>query len=176
MKSIAAVLLLIPCLALAQGTPLPTSLLVQALRSGEVEIALPDAPQLRAVLSDVRRRTGDAGPVMLRIVRIAQFKQQPTCGRVGFFMYQPTSSNRAQVSGAQLNICESGLPPRRVCKDAPAELVPAQQRCRNGGQPIDTAEVAESIRQAVLAGGVSAASARRQTRSVAAAAKERIEK
>lgn len=174
MKSIAAVLLLIPCLALAQGTPLPTSLLVQALRSGEVEIALPDAPQLRAVVSDVRRRTGDAGPVMLRIVRIAQFKQQPTCGRVGFFMYQPSSTNRAQVSGAQLNICESGLPPRRVCKDSPAALVPPQQRCRNGGLPIDTAEVAESIKQAVLAGGVSAVAARRQSQQVGAVTKEGV--
>lgn len=157
--------LLAPLLAHAQQSPLPMSILVQALRTGEVSITLPDNAQLRPAIAEVQRRAGSNEPVQLRVVRLARFAQQPECGRIGFFIHKASAAAGSPVSGAQLNICETGVPPKRVCPDRPGELVPAQLKCRDGSAPVDTAEVAAAIKQAVLAGGISAPAARRQTGS-----------
>ena len=67
----------------------------------------------------------------------------------------PVQSSHAvfpQVGG-QINICEDGLPPWRVCQADPSKLVTPDTICQDGKAATDTPEVAQAIAQAQAKGG-----------------------
>lgn len=145
----------------AQGlTPLvPANLFVQALSDGAAAMPLPDQPELRDFRTRLEQQLGSQAPLELRAMRILRFKQQPSCGRVAFGLWQPQTRRVVAAVAGQLNICEDGRPPLQECPAKPGTLVPAGSTCldpsgqRHAAQ--DTAEVRQAIQGAVAQGGLS---------------------
>lgn len=125
-----------------------------ALQDGiAFSIAPKDAHTLAAVKA-IQATTGSDGDVSLSAIRVLKFKQQPTCGRVSFALYQESTRMFFGKLGGELNLCEDGSAPLRICKEAPNELVPADTVCADSRAPIDTPEVAAAINEAIAAGGL----------------------
>lgn len=125
-----------------------------ALKQGKAETRLPYKAPLDKLTLQLQQMTRDAGPIMVKAERIKYFQQQTHCGRVRFILYQPSSNTAWPELGGQLNICEDGAPPWRICKSNPMRLVLHTERCADGTLPIDTPEVAQSILEAVAAGSM----------------------
>jgi hypothetical protein len=135
---------------------------VHALLSGAAIEPIPSSAGFATIARALQRRTGDDSPVFVDAKRVVRFEQQARCGRVMFKLVQPASVRPASGLGAQLNICEDGLPPLRVCQDQLNVLVPATVKCRDGSNPQDTAEVAAAIQAAIAGGDINAEEARRR--------------
>lgn len=138
---------------------LPTNLFVQALSDGAAATPLPDRPEYRSVKAQIEQMLGSQAPLELRAMRILRFKQQPSCGRVAFGLWQPQTRRVVAAVAGQLNICEDGRPPLQECPARPGTLVPTGSICTDpSGQrhpAQDTAEVREAIQAAVAQGGLS---------------------
>jgi hypothetical protein len=127
---------------------------VRAVIDGSASSPLPDIPQFQNAIKIVRQRTGSEAPLTMYAMRVARFRQQPQCGRVLFLIGQPATHTAWKDMGGQLNICENGDPPQRMCNGSPGKLVPAEAACSDGSRPVDTPEVAAAIQTAVAQGSI----------------------
>jgi len=143
--------LLLPAAAGAQMAP--DSPMVQALRDGHASAPLPPSPRVDLVVQKIREVSGSQGDVTLEVTRIARFTAQPKCGRVAYGLYQKSSNTFWGQFGGQLNICEDGTPPQRMCKGVQG-LVPAESSCPDGSTPVDTPEVSAALAQAAASGSL----------------------
>ncbi len=125
----------------------------QALIDGTATAPIPARSELGPALQSIQAKTHDTGPVFISAKRLFRFKQQARCGRVIFTIVQPSSNT--ELPGGQLNVCEDGLPPWRICKDKPGALIAPQDRCPDGSEPQNTAEVAQAIKDALAKGDLS---------------------
>lgn len=125
----------------------------QALIDGTASTPIPARSEIEPALQSLQTKTHDDGPVFISVKRLFRFKQQARCGRVIFTIVQPSSNT--ELPGGQLNVCEDGLPPWRICKDKPGALIAPQDRCPDGSEPQDTAEVAQAIKDALAKGDMS---------------------
>ena len=121
------------------------NVIVRALVDGRASDPVPDIPVFRQAVAALQRQAGDPGPIHVQAMRLQRFEQQARCGRVVFAMWQPSSNKAWPAIGGELNICEDGQPPLRVCKDGPGVLVPSASTCRDQSAPQDTPEVAAAI-------------------------------
>ena len=153
-----------PTSAAAGGLPF-ANVIVRALVDGRASEPLPDLPMLRQAVVAMQQQAGDSGPIVVQAMRMQRFVQQARCGRVVFGMSQPSSHKAWPALGGELNICEDGLPPLRMCKDRPNILVPASSNCRDGSAPQDTTEVASAISAALNRGGLTVDQARQTSLS-----------
>lgn len=156
MKKIAVVLFIIQFAAcpavFALGQPI-NGVFAQALMDGEATAPIPSNSQIEVMIQQVKEATRDNSPLMIKATRLYKFKQQSRCGRIKFIIIQPTSG--FILPGGQLNVCDDGAPPWRVCKNNPGELIPAHEYCADGSIPQDTQEVADAIKDALAHGELS---------------------
>lgn len=141
------------------GTPF-----VAALKDGAGDGPIPPMPMLESATQLIQQKTGSSGPVTLKVYRVARFKSQPACGRVSFGLYQASTRTFWGQFGGQLNVCEDGTPPLKVCAGS-TDLVLADRLCRDGSHPLDTSEVKQAIDDAMKAGGLSAEQVRDKLRA-----------
>jgi hypothetical protein len=125
----------------------------QALVEGTAIAPAPTRGELAPVIQHIQAITHDYGTVFISAKRLFRFKQQARCGRVIFTIVQPSSN--AAFPGGQLNVCEDGMPPWRICKDKPGFLIAPRDRCADNSEPKDTAEVAQAIKDALAKGDMS---------------------
>nr|AJL34949.1 hypothetical protein pBPS066 [Burkholderia pseudomallei] len=143
----------------------PQSVLTLALANGTASAPLDEHGQYAQAISAIQARTGDHGPVVVLARRVATFKEQPRCGRVAYIVAQPTSHIAWTDMGGELNICDDGNPPLRMCKAQSGKLVLPDSNCSDGSTPVDTPEVAAAISSAISAGGLDPRAAARRVRA-----------
>lgn len=131
------------------------NLFVQALVEGQASAAPASTTATEPVFQRLRVSTGNPGPFLMVAKRLIRFEQQSKCGRVVFMLTQPGAHRGWPDIGGQLNICEDGNPPWRVCKKKPAVLVPHDQMCPDATPSVDTPEVAKAVATALANGGLS---------------------
>lgn len=132
-----------------------TNLFVSALKTGASSAPLPAGGQFGPAIKSLQTMTGDAGPLTIEVRRVARFQQQARCGRVAFIIVQPSTKRGWPELGGQLNICEDGTPPWRVCKEQPNVLVTPDQQCPDKSASVDTPEVTQAIQAALASGSLS---------------------
>lgn len=157
----------------AAESPLPASagnLFIDALRNGDANVPAPGTGLFEGALRSLQDQTGNPGQIFVKAKRAVRFEQQAHCGRVVFALWQPASNHAWPALGGQLNICEDGLPPLRVCDDRPRVLVPHIATCRDKSAPHDTAEVAAAISTALASGDITPEQAQQRARQQAAPA------
>ena len=151
------------------GSPLAMTVdqltFVQALKLGHAEGPIPAEQPFPQVAAAMQARTGNMGPITVMSFRITRFDQQPNCGRIGFGLYQQSTNTFWGEVGGQMNICENGFPPSRVCPDEPNVLVPYNAPCANGKMSVDTQEVAAAIANAIKGGSLSIAEGTKRARA-----------
>lgn len=133
----------------AAGQTLAPNVFADALINGRATAPVPQrAGQASKVLARLQTISGSTEPVSIIAARVTRFTQQPHCGRVQFAFGQPQAHVIFKAFAGQMNVCEDGQPPLRVCPDRLGVLVPAAATCANGRPPVDTDEVAAAIRGA----------------------------
>lgn len=147
--------LIVFCLLLnPQARAQDVGVYADALKSGTAQTRLPYKAPLDQLTLKLQQMTHDAGPILVKAERVRYFQQQSHCGRVRFILFQPSSNTAWPELGGQLNICEDGSPPWRICKSNPMRLVLHTERCSDGSAPVDTPEVEQAIKEAVASGSV----------------------
>ncbi|MCC7005857.1 MAG: hypothetical protein IT497_04335 [Ottowia sp.] len=131
------------------------SVFTAALIDGEASAPLPLTPEIERMGQAMQERTLNTGPIIVKAKRVLRFQQQPQCGRIVFFIAQPDSGTEWKDLGGQLNICEDGTPPWRVCKNDPHRLIPPDGTCSDHSPLQDTAEVTAAIKAALASGNLS---------------------
>lgn len=142
---------------------------VRALVDGRAMAPVPDTPLFGPALEQLKRQAGGEGPIVIQAMRIVRFEGQAHCGRVVFGFAQPSSHKAWADLGGQLNICEDGQAPLRICGGEPRVLVPANRRCRDKSAPIDTPEVAAAIQAALVGGNITGQQVKERARAAQAA-------
>lgn len=137
-------------IACAQG--LPMNLFVKALKEGKSSSPVPNDPKVAYMIQSIQAKTHDNGPLNIEVFRVARFTQQPSCGRVSFVISQPSSKATFPQLGGDLNICESGMPPWRICKGTQEPLIPPGGTCPDKSTPQDTPEVIAAIQSSLTNG------------------------
>jgi hypothetical protein len=145
--------LAVPGIGHAEGET-PKSVLTTAVVKGSASAPLLDIPQYAKMIQAVQQRTGSSGPLMIYAQRMTSFKDQPRCGRVAYIIAQPSSNMAWSQMGGQLNICDNGDPPWRMCNGDPRKLVPANADCPDHSATADAPEVAAAIQAALDHGGL----------------------
>ena len=153
--------------AFAQTLGPASNLFVDALRNGDANVPAPGTGLFDGALRSLQDQSGNPGQIFVKAKRVARFVQQAHCGRVAFALWQPASNHAWPALGGQLNICEDGQPPLRVCDDRPNVLVPHTSLCRDKSAPHDTAEVAAVIASALAAGDITPQQAQQRARDQA---------
>ena len=125
-----------------------------ALKSGVAYGVLPSNRYTEDVARRIQAKTGSNGEITVSAVRVLRFSEQPNCGRVSFGLYQESTKTFWGQFGGQINICEDGSPPLRMCKQSPSRLVAVDATCADNSRPIDTPEVESAINDAVAKGGL----------------------
>jgi hypothetical protein len=141
-----------------------SNVFIEALKEGDATTPLPNDDKYTPLKKALQNRTGDSGEIYIKAHRVLRFKQQARCGRVVFAITQPSKNPAWADLGGQLNICDDGAPPWRVCKDAPNILVPPNGRCDDKSEPQETAEVRDAIASALKNGGISIDQARKASK------------
>ncbi len=141
----------------------PMSIFAEALLNGRATAPLPSDSVFNSGVQAIQSRTGKTGPVEVIAWRIERFTQQAHCGRVGFITFQPSSNTAFPEMGGELNVCEDGMPPLRLCPDI--GLVPYSAKCKDGSAPSETAEVKEAIARALARGGLTREQVQKRTQS-----------
>lgn len=157
-KKIAALAAFGALASIAQAQPV--SFFVEALQNGRASAPLPADGPFKSGVTAIEARTGRQGSVEIVAWRIERFTQQAKCGRIGFIPHQAVSKTAFPEMGGELNICEDGMPPLRVC--ANVGLVPHSAKCPDGTAPQDTEEVKASIAAALARGGLTQQQVARQ--------------
>lgn len=143
------------CLASDAGA-VPQNVFAQALIEGSATAPVPQrAGPMSRVLESLQAQSGSKEPISIVAARVVRFTQQARCGRIRFAMGQPLSKKLWPAMGGEMNVCEDGQPPLRVCPERPGVLVPANAVCASGKTPVDTPEVAAAIAAAIKAGDIS---------------------
>lgn len=130
------------------GTPF-----VAALKDGVAEGPPPPMEMMPMATNAIQDKTGSKGDITVKAFRVMRFKSQPACGRVSFGLFQASTHTFWGQFGGQLNVCDDGTPPLKMCTGS-SELVLPNRFCRDGSHPIDTPEIAQAIATAVKQGGV----------------------
>lgn len=130
------------------------SVFVDALVNKTATAPISSFPAIEASVREIQALTGNAAPLEIRAQLLQRFSEQPKCGRVAFAVAQPATKTFWPQMGGQLNICEDGLPPLRMCPDRPSVLVPPNSKCANGQIAQDTPEVAKAIESALKSGNI----------------------
>ena len=154
MKHIILAAALLNCSVVHALTAADTNLFVSALKTGASSAPVPTGGQLGPAIKSLQNMTGDSGPLTIEVRRIARFQQQVRCGRVAFIIVQPSTQRGWPELGGQLNMCEDGLPPWRVCKVQPNVLVAPDHECPDKSATIDTPEVAQAMQAAFASGSL----------------------
>lgn len=141
----------------ACGTTIDQLTFVQALKNGHAVGPLPAMAPFPQAAAAMQARTGSTGPITVMSFRISRFVQQPNCGRIGFGLYQQATNTFWAQGGGQMNICENGNPPSRICPDEPQKLVAFNATCPNGQKSLDSPEAAAAIANAIKGGSLSIA-------------------
>jgi len=158
-RKLLAIVLLLTSAHLRAGDEL-SNVFIQALKNGEASTPLANEERFLPIKKELQARTGDDGEIYIKAQRVLRFTQQARCGRIVFAITQP-SKNIAWIDlGGQLNICEDGTPPWRLCKDKPNVLVPPNGTCADKSEPQDTPEVKAAIEKALANGGLTKEQAR----------------
>lgn len=131
-----------------------SSVFTQAVAQGQSSAPLSNDGQFKDAIAAIKKRTGSNGPVVLYASRIVTFEHQPHCGRVAFMIAQPDAHAAFRDMSGQMNICDNGDPPRRICKADPDKLVSPDGICADLSKPVDAPEVAAAIADAVAHGGM----------------------
>ena len=127
-----------------------------ALVQGSAIGPVPADDMLASSMRALQHKTGAPGPFAIKAVRKLRFKQQPSCGRIAFMVISTGTNTGWPQTGGELNICDNGAPPKRVCASAPNVLLPLSlRRCGDGSEPVDAPEVAAVIQDALTHGGLS---------------------
>lgn len=140
-------------LAMAQ-VDISANPLMVAFKDGIAYGAMPANKLSEVAVQRIHAATGSPGIITIRFDRILKFKQQPNCGRISFAPYQESTKTFYGQMGAQINICEDGSPPLRICTNAPDVLVPSDSICSDKSKPVDTPEITKAINDAVSKGGL----------------------
>ena len=140
--------------AIAETTTLAGSPFVLALKEGKAMNPPPANALTTQAIKALQERTGNKGEVTMLAFRIARFKSQPKCGRVGFGLYQENTKTFWGGLGGQLNVCEDGTPPLKICKATPSQLVLHDHECADKSRPVDTPEITEVIKKALASGSM----------------------
>lgn len=139
--------------ALAQLPP-SDSPMVTALIEGQATSSLPNSPQNHQVIQALQKSTKNDGDIVVVFKRIIRFHEQNNCGRITMYVAQPSSKTSWLQMGGDLNICEDGLPPLKVCAENPKKLVAPDVNCKGGRSPIDTPEIKAAIANSLKHGGM----------------------
>lgn len=143
------------CIALnASAIETEKGVFVDALVNKTATAPISSFPAIEASVREIQASTGNASPLEIRAQLLRRFSEQPKCGRVAFAVTQPATKTFWPQMGGQLNICEDGLPPLRMCPDRPSVLVPPNSKCANGHIAQDTPEVAKAIESALKSGNI----------------------
>ena len=127
-----------------------------ALVQGSAIGPVPADDMLASSMRALQHKTGDPGPFAIKAVRKLRFKQQPNCGRIAFMVISTGTNTGWPQTGGELNICDNGAPPKRVCASVPNVPLPLSvRRCGDGSEPVDAPEVAAVIQDALAHGGLS---------------------
>lgn len=132
---------------------------VTALVEGHVSAALPPSNIAAMVASEIQRRTSSGGEITVEFFRIVRFQSQPHCGRVAYALFQQSSQSYWPQLGGQINVCDNGSPPLRICPGSPV-LVGASTRCLDGSMPVDTDEIKSAIASGTNARAIASAPTR----------------
>lgn len=138
--------------AQAQSTLADTPF-VAALKDGVAEGPPPPMEMLPLAIKAIQDKTGNKGDITVKAFRIVRFKSQPACGRVSFGLFQASTHTFWGQFGGQLNVCDDGTPPMKMCAGSPALVLP-NRFCKDGSHPIDSPEILQAIATAVKQGGV----------------------
>ena len=141
--------------AIAQENPI-----LDALAHGEATYSLNSDPKYAKVVQALQKSTKNDGEIIMRFKLVTKFKQQPTCGRVSFWGEQPSTNTKWGQMGGDINYCEDGMPPLRICAENPKQLVAPDANCKGGKAPIDTPEIAAAIKYSLDHGGMTEAQAK----------------
>ncbi len=152
--------------AMAQ-LPQSDSPMVTALIEGQATSSLPNNPQNLQVIQALQKSTKNDGDILVVFKRITRFKEQNTCGRITMYVAQPASKTTWAQMGGDLNICEDGLPPLKVCAESPKKLVAPDANCKGGRSPIDTPEIKAAIANSLKHGSMTAEQAQAKMKSEA---------
>lgn len=129
------------------------NLFVNALTQGQASAPLSPGQVNDRVSQILKSRTKSEGALFQETHLLYRFKEQTHCGRVEFFITQPSSQSVWREMGGQLNICENGQAPMQVCKEG--VLVPNGLLCPNHSKPEETEEIKASIKKALASGSLS---------------------
>jgi len=91
------------------------------------------------VIQILKQTTQNDGPLLQEAQLLYKFKEQTQCGRIEFWVSQPSSHTRWKELGGQLSICVNGGPPLQECPKK--LLVPNGVLCFDKSKPIDTLEI-----------------------------------
>ena len=127
----------------------------KALIDGEAIVPL-NGPEYSKVVTALQKSTKNDGEIILHFKRLTRFKEQPTCGRLTFYAEQPSTKSIWKNLGGDLNYCEDGLPPLKICPEAPKKLINPDATCKGGTRPIDTPEVALAMKKSLDGGSLTA--------------------
>ena len=94
------------------------------------------------IIEILKKTTQNDGPLLQEAQLLYRFKEQAQCGRIEFWISQPSSHARWKELGGQLSICENGGPPLQECPKK--VLVPNGVLCTDKSKPIDTFEIKAS--------------------------------
>jgi hypothetical protein len=133
----------------------PTNLFLDALTQGHSSALLPKSQINDKVIEMLRDRSQSSGPIFQEAFLMYRFKEQPHCGRLEFFITQPSSQSVWREMGGQLNLCENGEAPMQLCTKG--MLIPNGLTCPDKTKPVDTDEIKESIKRAVAQGSLTPA-------------------
>lgn len=128
---------------------------LSALKDGHAQEPVPNISIFQPAVDELKRKTGNSGPILISASLLKRFTQQSSCGRIEFHLVQPDSGRSWPNIGGQFNICEAGTPPLMVCPPNLDRLVEPNTICSTGKRPVPTKEVAEAIKEAIVHGGVS---------------------
>lgn len=123
---------------------------VEGLTNGKFKSEFNDPRFLRAA-KELKEQTKSDAPLYLVVERLLTFKTQARCGRIKYWIEQPSTQTKWEQLGGELNICEDGLPPWGNCPNN--QIAPINSKCADGSSPQQTAEVKEAIQAAVNRGG-----------------------
>lgn len=134
----------------------------QALREGNATALIQSTPATDTALKAIKAQAGNQSDLYIRARRIERFAQQERCGRVAFVVTQPETKRVWPGLGGELNVCDDGMPPWRVCEGKTDVLVHPDTRCPNGRSAEDTEEVKAAIKRSLARGALSADQARKE--------------
>jgi hypothetical protein len=143
---------------------------VRALVDGRSMAPMPNSPIFGPAIAKLKEQAGGDGPIVIQAMRLVRFNQQARCGRIVFGFAQPSTHKAWADLGGQLNICEDGQAPLRVCAGDAMALVPPGSRCRDNSAPVDTPEVAAAINAALASGNITGEQAKARMLAARAAA------